>query len=91
MNVAGLRLDTDPSNLIKIEFELRCKNTEISVLISSVVTDLVKISMSVPSISEDVLVESYPFERKNKSIIQDSCFVFMAILNEKRPCPTDLR
>ena len=44
-----------PPNLVRIHFLPSCKNAEIFVVISQVVSDLAKISVSVPSISWGVL------------------------------------
>ena len=51
MGVAGPFFEPHPSNLVRIRFFLSCKNAEIFVVISLGVSDLAKISVSVPSIS----------------------------------------
>ena len=56
MGVAGLFFEPRPPNLVRIHFELSCKNAETLVLISSAVVELAKISLSVQSISREVLV-----------------------------------
>ena len=53
---------------MRIHFELSCKNAEILVLISSVVTELAKISESVLSISREVLALKPPQFRKRDYI-----------------------
>ena len=58
VGVAGPFFEPHPSNLVRINFYLSCKNTEIFVVISQVVSNLAKISVSVPSISWGVLVSS---------------------------------
>ena len=60
MGVAGLFFEPRPPNLVRIHFELSCKNAEILVIISKVVTELAKISLSVQSISREVLELPYP-------------------------------
>ena len=55
MGMAGLFFEPGPPNLVRIHFELSCKNAEILVIISKVVTELAKISLSVQSISREVL------------------------------------
>ena len=55
MGVVGLFLESCPSNLVRIHFEFSCKNAEILVMISELVTELVKISVSVLSKSRDNL------------------------------------
>ena len=54
---------------MRIHYELGCKNAKILVLISSVVTESVKISVSVLSISRDVLALKSPqLEKKHDYI-----------------------
>ena len=55
MGMTGLFFRPHPSNLVRINFELTCKNAEILVMISSAVTELMKIRLSVQSISREVL------------------------------------
>ena len=55
MGVAGPIFEPHPSNLVRIRFYLSCKNAEIFVVIFQVVSNLAKISVSVPSISWGVL------------------------------------
>ena len=55
VGVAGLFFEPRPPNLVRIHFEVSCKNAEILIMISWVVTKLAKISLSVLSISRDVL------------------------------------
>ena len=50
MGVAGPFFERHPPNLVRIHFLLSCKNAEIFVVISQVVSDLAKISVSVLSI-----------------------------------------
>ena len=56
MGVAGLFFEPGPTKLVRIHFELSCKNAEILVKISKVVTELAKISLSVQSIPKQFLV-----------------------------------
>ena len=51
MGVAGPFFEPHPSNLVRIHFSLSCKNAEIFVVIFQVISNLAKISVSVPSIS----------------------------------------
>ena len=55
MGVAGSIFEPHPPNFVKIHFFMSCKNAEIFVMISQVVPDLAKISVSQTSISWDVL------------------------------------
>ena len=56
MGVAGSFFEPHPSNLVRIHFILSCKSAEIFVVIFQLVSNLAKISVSVPSISRGVLV-----------------------------------
>ena len=58
MGVAGSIFEPHPPNFVRIQFFMSCKNAEIFVMISQVVPDLAKISVSQTSISRDVLVLS---------------------------------
>ena len=55
MSAAGLNFELHPSNLVRSHTFLSCKNAEIFVVILQVVSNLAKISVSVPSISWGVL------------------------------------
>ena len=55
MVVVGPIFEPHPSNLVRIHSFLSCKNAEIFVLIFQVVSNLAKISVSIPSISWGVL------------------------------------
>ena len=55
MGVAGILFELHPPNLVRFHFFHSCKNAEILVVISVVVSDLPKISVSVLSISGGVL------------------------------------
>ena len=55
MEEAGLIFKPHPSNLVRIHFLPSCKNAKKFFMISKVVSDLAKISVSVPSISWGVL------------------------------------
>ena len=55
MGVAGPFFEPHPSNLVRIHYFLSCENSEIFVVIFQVVSNLAKISVSVPSISRGVL------------------------------------
>ena len=55
MEVAGLIFKPHPSNVVRIHFLPSCKNAKRFFMISKVVSDLAKISVSVPSISWGVL------------------------------------
>ena len=51
MGVAGPFFEPHPSNLVRIHYFVSYKNAEIFVMISQIVSELAKISVSVPSIS----------------------------------------
>ena len=51
MCVAGSIFELHPPNFVRIHFFMSCKNAEIFVMISQVVPDLAKISVSQTSIS----------------------------------------
>ena len=51
MDMASLFFELHPSNLVRNSFFSSCKNTEIFVVISQMVSDLAKISVIVLSIS----------------------------------------
>ena len=51
MGVASPFFEPRPSNLVRIHFFLSCKSAEIFVVIFQLVSNLAKISVSVPSIS----------------------------------------
>ena len=55
MGVAGSIFEPHPPNFVRIQFFMSCKNAEIFVMISQLVPDLAKISVSETSISWDVL------------------------------------
>ena len=59
MGVAGSIFEPHPPNFVRIQFFMSCKNAEIFVMISQLVPDLAKISVSETSISWDVLVLAY--------------------------------
>ena len=63
MGVAGPFFEPHPSNLVRINFYLSCKNAEIFVMISQVVSDWEKISLSVMSTSWVVLDSCLHFKR----------------------------
>ena len=52
---AGSIFEPHPPNFVRIQFFMSCKNAEIFVMISQLVSDLAKISVSETSISWDVL------------------------------------
>ena len=51
MDLAGPFFELHPLKLVRIHFFRSCKDAKIFVMISQVVSDLAKISVSVPSIS----------------------------------------
>ena len=55
MGVAGSIFELHPPNFVRIHIFMSCKNAEIFVMISQVVSDLAKISVSQTSISETSL------------------------------------
>ena len=56
MGMAGSVSELHPPNSERIHLIMSCKNAEIFVMISQVVSDLAKISVSAPSIPREVLV-----------------------------------
>ena len=59
MGVAGSIFEPHPPNFVRIHLFMSCKNAKIFVMISQVVPDLAKISVSQMSISSDVLGIGY--------------------------------
>ena len=55
MGVAGLLFEPHSSNLVWIHYFVKCKSAEFFVMISQIVSELAKISVSVSSISWGVL------------------------------------
>ena len=64
MSVVGPIFEPHPSNLVRIHFFLSCKNAEIFVVIFQVVSNLAKISVSVPSIPWGVIGLAYATQAK---------------------------
>ena len=65
MGVAGSIFELHPPNFVRIHIFFSCKNAEIFVMISQLVPDLAKISVSETSISWDVLaLLTYIFDRE---------------------------
>ena len=61
MGMAGSVSKLHPPNFERIHFFMSCKNAEIFVMISQVVSDLAKISVSAPSIPREVLGLTYDY------------------------------
>ena len=59
MGVAFSIFELQSLDLMRIDITLSCKNTNIFVMVSQVLSELANISVSVLSISEDILELSY--------------------------------
>ena len=84
MGVAGSIFELHPPNFVRIHFFMSCKNAEIFVMISQLVPDLAKISVSETSISWDVLALRDHAARKD--IRQNICSVLVESTSQSQKC-----
>ena len=83
MGVAGLFFEPQPPNLARIHFFNICNNAEILVMISQLVSDLPKISVSVLSISRGVFALGYSRSKTYLSPSANLCKMHIKDVNDE--------